>query len=196
MKLYIAAVNESMNEASYPAKLAGMNYSVSNDAEGISIIVSGYSDSIDDLLLEIINNMNSIDIPDEQFDAMKDQMIREWKNIDLGDAYRIARENMRKIVRKYYYTNIELSDAAKNLTLQDVKNFSLLLMKKGYIEAMVFGNVTESQAKENTDLLINKLRIRAVKKEKVSKQGRIIFSPGEEIISMIKSQVNNSCLWR
>jgi len=196
MELYIAAVNESMNEASYPAKLAGMNYSVSNDAEGISIIVSGYSDSIDDLLVEVIDNMNSIDIPDEQFKAMKNQMIRDWKNIDLGDAHRIASENMRKIVRKYYYTNVELADAAKKLTLRDVKNFSLLLMKKGFVEAMVFGNVTESQAKENTELLIKKLKIKAVKKNKVIKQGRIIFSSGEEIISVINSQVNNSCLWR
>ena len=60
MTLYVAAVNESMNEASYPARLAGMEYEVVNDAEGISITVNGYSDSIDDLLIEILNNMNSI----------------------------------------------------------------------------------------------------------------------------------------
>jgi len=94
MTLYVAAVNESMNEASYPARLAGMDYEVSNDAEGISVIVNGYSDSIDDLLIEILNNMKSINIPNEQFLALRDKMIRDWQNIDLGDAYRIARESV------------------------------------------------------------------------------------------------------
>ena len=66
---------------------------------------------------------------------------------------------MRKIVRKYYYTNIELADAAQDITLTDVNKFGVKLLKKGYIEGMVYGNITESQANENTDLLINKLKI-------------------------------------
>jgi secreted Zn-dependent insulinase-like peptidase len=78
MTLYIAAVNESMNEASYPAKLAGMNYNVSNDAEGISIVVNGYSDSIDDLLKEVLLNMKNISIPEGQFEALRDKIIRYW----------------------------------------------------------------------------------------------------------------------
>ena len=131
MTLYVAAVNESMNEASYPARLAGMDYEVTNDAEGISITVNGYSDSIDDLLIEILNNMKSISIPNEQFLALRDKMIRDWKNVDLGDAYRIAREKMRKIVRKHYYTNTELADASGNISLADVNEFGAKLLKKG-----------------------------------------------------------------
>ena len=39
-----------------------MNYNVSNDAEGISIVINGYSDSIDDLLKEVLSNMRNISI--------------------------------------------------------------------------------------------------------------------------------------
>jgi len=196
MTLYIAAVNESMNESSYPARLAGMDYEVTNDAEGISITVNGYSDSIDDLLIEILTNMKSISIPDEQFLALRDKMIRDWQNVDLGDAYRIAREKMRKIVRKHYYTNTELVDAAGNISLADVNEFGAKLLKKGHIQGLVYGNVTEEQARENTSLLKNELNIKPEKWGKIIQQGRLGFVPGEEIIRVEKSQVNNSCLWR
>ena len=196
MTLYVAAVNESMNEASYPARLAGMDYKVISDAEGISITVNGYSDSIDDLLMQILTNMKSISIPDEQFLALRDKMIRDWQNIDLGDAYRIAREKMRKVVTKFYYTNIELAEAAENISLTDVNEFGTKLLKKGYIQGLVYGNVTAEQARENTSLVINELNIKPEKWGKIIQQGRLGFNPGEEITRVEKSQVNNSCLWR
>ncbi|HJM84696.1 MAG TPA: insulinase family protein, partial [Candidatus Marinimicrobia bacterium] len=196
MTLYIAAVNESMNEASYPAKLAGMNYNVSNDAEGISIVVNGYSDSIDDLLKEVLLNMKNISIPEGQFEALRDKMIRDWKNVALGNATGIAREGMRKMLRKYYYNSPEMADEAGKMTLFEVKEFSKALLKKGYIEGLIYGNVSESQARVNTDLFTEILKIKPEKWQKVIHQGRLDFTAGEDITQVLKTQVNNSCLWR
>ena len=196
MTLYIAAVNESMNEASYPAKLAGMNYNVSNDAEGISIVVNGYSDSIDDLLKEVLLNMKNISIPEGQFEALRDKMIRDWNNVSLGNATGIAREGMRKMLRKYYYNSPEMADEAGKMTLFEVKEFSKALLKKGYIEGLIYGNVSESQARVNTDLFTEILKIKPEKWQKVIHQGRLDFTAGEDITQVLKTQVNNSCLWR
>ncbi|HIM53296.1 MAG TPA: hypothetical protein EYI88_01790, partial [Candidatus Marinimicrobia bacterium] len=196
MTLYIAAVNESMNEASYPARLAGMNYNVSNDAEGISIVVNGYSDSIDDLLREVLANMKDITIPESQFEALRDKMIRDWNNVALGNATGIAREGMRKMLRKYYYDSTEMAGEADNINLSNVKQFSKALLKKGYIEGLIYGNVSESQARENTDLLTDILKIKPEKWKKVIHQGRLDFTVGEDITQVLKTQVNNSCLWR
>jgi len=196
MTLYIAAVNESMNEASYPARLAGMNYNVSNDAEGISIVINGYSDSIDDLLKEVLLNMKNISIPTGQFEALRDKMIRDWKNVSLGNATGIAREGMRKMLRKYYYDSSEMANEAGKMTLYDVKEFSKALLKKGYIEGLIYGNVSETQARINTDLLTQILKIKSEKWKKVIHQGRLHFTAGEDITQVLKTQVNNSCLWR
>ena len=196
LALFVGAINESMNEASYPAKLAGMDYKVSNDAEGISIVVNGYSDSIDDLLNEILSNMKEINISDGQFIALRDKMIRDWKNVLLGDAWRIARENMRKIVRKHYYTSDDLASAGGNFSLSDVQTFSDKVLNKGYIQGMVYGNVTEDQARKNTELLISQLRIKTAKWDNVIHQGRLKFESGEKISRVVQSDVNNSCFSR
>ena len=196
MTLYVAAVNESMNEASYPARLAGMDYEVSNDEEGISITVNGYSDSVDDVLKEILSNMSDITIPDGQFEALRDQMVRDWKNVLLGDAYRIARENMRKIVKTYYYDSSEMAAEAAGISLEEIKSFSKKLLKKGYIQGLVYGNVTEDQARKNTEILISQLRIKSAKWDNVIHQGRLKFESGEKISRVVQSDVNNSCFSR
>jgi len=173
-----------------------MNYNVSNDAEGISIVVNGYSDSIDDLLKEVLLNMKNISISEERFEALRDKMIRDWNNVALGNATSIAREGMRKMIRKYYYDSSELADEAGKVTLSDVKEFSKVLLKKGYIEGLIYGNVSKHQARVNTDLLTEILNIKPEKWTKVIHQGRLDFKSGEDITQILKTQVNNSCLWR
>ena len=44
-RIYAACVNESLNELSYPARLAGLNYSIKEGYEGIYVDVSGYKES-------------------------------------------------------------------------------------------------------------------------------------------------------
>jgi insulysin len=103
---------------------------------------------------------------------------------------------MRKIVRKHYYTNTELADAAGNISLADVNEFGSKLLKKGYIQGLVYGNVTEEQARQNTNLLISQLKIKAAKWNKVTHQGRLELAAGEDIIQVVRSEVNNSCFSR
>ena len=51
----------------------------------------------------------------------------------------------------------------KYISLTDVNEFGSKLLKKGYIQGLVYGNVTEEQARENTSLLKNKLNIKPEK---------------------------------
>ena len=196
MKLYMLAVNESMNESSYPARLAGMDYSVSSDEEGITIIINGYSDSIDNLLVEILSNMKKISITTDQFTSIRDKKVRDWKNFSKGNAYQIARQHMRKIVRKYYYTNDEYIESAKKISLNQVNKFAKKLLKKGFVQGMIYGNVNIEQAQKNTELLIETLKMKPIAWDKVAHQQNLVFNPGEEIVKVVHSEVNNSCFSR
>jgi insulysin len=89
-----------------------------------------------------------------------------------------------------------MADEAGKMTLFEVKEFSKALLKKGYIEGLIYGNVSESQARVNTDLFTEILKIKPEKWQKVIHQGRLDFTAGEDITQVLKTQVNNSCLWR
>ena len=45
---------------------------------------------------------------------------------------------MRKIVRKYYFTNMELADAAENISLEDVDFFIDVLLISNIFFVMIF----------------------------------------------------------
>ncbi len=196
LNLYVSSVKESMNEASYPARLAGMEFFVSNDEEGISITVNGYHDSIDELLEEILNNMNELTLPAERFNALKDKKIRDWKNVSLGNAYQIAREKMRTMIREIYFDSAELAEAAENISLEDVKIFSKSLLKNGYVQALVYGNISQAQAVKNTDLIYDILNMKPLAREDAIQQRRLSIEEGEDLNIVVDSEVNNSCLWR
>ena len=91
-RLYSACVNESMNELSYPARLAGLNYSVKEGYEGIFVDIDGYKESAMSLYELILDHMLEFSITENQFDAIKDKVVRDYENFSLSDAYMQTRE--------------------------------------------------------------------------------------------------------
>ena len=84
-RLYSACVNESMNELSYPARLAGLNYSVREGYEGIFVDIDGYKESAMSLYELILDHMLEFSITDNQFDAIKDKVVRDYEKFSLSD---------------------------------------------------------------------------------------------------------------
>ena len=71
-RLYVACVKESLNELSYPAKLAGLNYSIREGYEGIYIDVSGYKESAMALFELLLDQMVDFSITENKFLAIRD----------------------------------------------------------------------------------------------------------------------------
>ena len=73
-KLYVACVNESLNELSYPAKQAGLNYTIREGYEGVYVDISGYKESAMSLYALIIEHMVDFSVTENQFSAIKDKI--------------------------------------------------------------------------------------------------------------------------
>ena len=98
-RFYSACVNESLNELSYPAKQAGLNYSIREGYEGIYVDVNGYTESSLKLYELMLEHMVAFTITDVQFDALKDKpqtyttdgtnadTDNEWTFVDGDPAY-------------------------------------------------------------------------------------------------------------
>ena len=86
-RIYSACVNESLNELSYPAKQAGLNYSIKEGYEGIYVDVNGYTESAIKLYELILEHMVAFSITDTQFEAIKDKIVRDYENFSLSDAH-------------------------------------------------------------------------------------------------------------
>ena len=193
--LYVDAVSESLNELAYPARMAGLGYSISAGIEGLYLTFSGYNESAKTLIDQVIQAMLTVDISEERFEAIKDLSVRSLENFPKGDAWRQARSAKNELADKVFYTPEQRLEVLRGLKLNDVKSFVGKLYKEGYIEALIHGNVTKKEAVATVERVKGKLGMRALKKENVFENTSLVLADGELAKRTLALEVNNSVYW-
>ena len=74
------SVDRPVNEFAYPAQLAGMSFSFSKNAEGISLRLGGYTDKQQLLLQRLLEQAQTTDYSAQRFDNIRKDMIRALEN--------------------------------------------------------------------------------------------------------------------
>src|SRR6185369_10403025 len=103
LRFYEACLKESLNETSYTAGEAGLNFNLTAALEGVQISVNGYDESATKLLETVATNLVEFPLSEERFAAIKDRILRELGNFSRVDAYQTLTETRRASVREFYY---------------------------------------------------------------------------------------------
>ena len=195
-KIYAKCVNESLNELGYPAKQAGLNFSVKEGYEGIYIDVNGYKESAMTLYELILNHMVDFSITETQFSAIKDKTIRDYKNFALSDAYQQTRETGMGIFMKVKYSWEESLPVAEAANLSMIKEFEEALYKNTFLEAMVYGDFQEADAEKVVAWFQQKTKTKGIQKSEAFNVEYLEIEKPETIQYVNKLLVNNSCFYR
>ena len=196
LKLYSACVNESLNELGYPAKQAGLNYSFREGYEGIFLNVSGYSESAMTLYEMILDHMVDFSITEDQFNGVKDKIIRDYQNFSLSDAHQQTREKGADIFNHVKYSWEESLPVAQEATLSDIHNYGNTLYEKTFVEGLVYGDFKESDARRALRIFNEKSNTTDIKRTDAFDIKFLDQSKSEEIQYIGKLSVNNSCFYR
>jgi insulysin len=189
---YTNCVNESLNELAYPASLAGLNYSFQNGYEGIYFSIGGFDESAEKLYGNVLEHMQNVNITEQTFEAIKDRKIRDHKNFAKQEAWRIARTYAYDILNAVSYTPAEQLSILETLTLSDIQSFAKTLYQKGFVEALVHGNLPAEQAKALTRKMRKNLGLQPISKAATFDQTYLRQNNAESIWSISKLEVNNS----
>ena len=195
-RIYAACVNESLNELSYPARLAGLNYSIKEGYEGIYVDVSGYKESSLKLYELMLEHMTDFKITKTQFDAVKDKIVRDYENLALADAYMQTRELAPDLFYNIKYTWKQMLPIAKNATYDEIKSYESNLFDKTYLEAMVYGDYIKQDAKRVLSIFKAKTKTKGIPKEEAFELSYLNLSKPETVQYVDKLLVNNSCFFR
>tara|TARA_Y100001934_G_scaffold282270_1_gene395203 strand:+ start:3110 stop:5935 length:2826 start_codon:yes stop_codon:yes gene_type:complete len=196
LKIYVATVNESLNEFAYPAKEAGLNYSIRDGYEGVYVTVSGYRESSIALLSTIVKHLKTPEISNDKFVGIKDKIVRGYKNFYLSDAWQIVRDQTERLFMKTYYRPSNLYSAAKTIVHNDIINFASSLYDETYIEGLVYGDYEKEEAERSLEIVKSGLKTKGVTKEEVFEMEFLSHERNEKIQVTQKMDVNNSCFWR
>lgn len=196
LKIYIECVRESMNELGYPAKLAGLSYSIFDGYEGVYLNVNGYTESAINLYTIMLDHMGKIKISNEKFLAIKDKIIRGYKNIPLSDAYQQAREKNAEIYHNVKFNWDDLAPVAESATMEKIKTFAKDLFSQVSIEGFVYGDFEESDARKTLRLFKEKTSYKSINRSEAFELEYLNQEEPEKVQLVDFLEVNNSCFWR
>ena len=189
---YTSVLNEMINEQTYVASTAGLSVAVVNSTKGISLSVSGYNQSADAILNDVLKQMRKPHLDNARFEAIKEKKVRQLENAVFADAYQQAAQVERKLLYEHYFTPKEKLASAQSLNLDSLKKYAATLFKEGNVEMMVYGNVSQNQAESAAHSVVSNLKIQPITAGDVYQNRILRLSPNKPVITSNVLKVNNS----
>ncbi len=155
-ELYAKCVQDSLNDISYTAQLAGLNFSIksADNQNGIRIQVQGYSDKSSQLFDVVVKHLMAPGCDESKFNRYKDLLLRSYADKALDMPVQQAIEDLKNILYKDFATAKEKESALKKISLEEYREFVKNLFTSNYIEGVIYGNVTQKEAQK----VLQKLR--------------------------------------
>ena len=151
-------LNEASNEFAYPASLAGLDYSVYKHLRGITFQLGGYDDKQEVLLDKLLTTLTQETISEERFALVKQSLIKRWQNADKAPLYRQIIGEVSAVMMQPGWSEKQLLSAIAPLTAEDLKQFRSRFLNQLHLEAMIVGNITETEARNSLKRVTDSLQ--------------------------------------
>ena len=135
------------------ASLAGLVYDFRVLPRGVRLTFGGYNDKLANFAAYISKKLSKsiadvLPKNDHEFDRYKDEIMRALSAFDVKQPYAHATYYAQLTLqpRRFQYSNKELRDATRKMTLPDLVEYANSIWASGRGEALVQGNFDEAEA--------------------------------------------------
>jgi insulysin len=181
-RVYTDMVQDALEEYSYDAELAGLEYSVSPYSSGLDIQLSGYNDKLPVLLEKVLVTMKNLEIRQDRFEIIKERLMRGMRNWDYQQPYNQVGHFTRWLNSERGFINSQLLAELPRLTADDVQSYYPQVLRQMHIEAFVHGNVYKEDALRLTCLVESILRPCPLPQVQWPVIRSLIFPPGGDFV--------------
>jgi len=147
--------HDALNEYTYAAELAGLNYSLNSTKYGLQLSVKGYSDKLPTLLQKLVDKLTSFTIDAQRFKILKESYVRALQNFRAEQPYQHATYFTNVLLAERAWTKMDLLNAAEDLTVEALQSFIPFLFSQLHLEFLIHGNVTKDQAIDMVETVEN-----------------------------------------
>ena len=164
LSLYNTMLTRSLNEYGYPAREAGMHYSLSTSQTGLSISVSGFNDKQAELLNAITSAMTTFRVDSDIFTQEKRSLIQDLKNDAFRPPFRQVFSALRESLQPRNYSTDEWLAVVDGITEKKLTDYASQFLTNSHTEAFFHGNVKQSDALAISENLVETLKTNSVDK--------------------------------
>lgn len=138
--LYTALLKDAVNEFTYPALLAGLNFDLYKHAQGISLRVSGYDDKQLVLLDRLLDVVQSTSFDQQRFANIRADMIRNLENSVAKRPSSQVMDDLRESLLHGEWGEQALIGELQVLTLPELQGWIKAFWAGTTAETMLYGN--------------------------------------------------------
>ncbi|KOS19222.1 putative zinc protease mug138 [Escovopsis weberi] len=196
-RLFSELIRDALEEYSYDAELAGLQYSVTLDNRGMFLDISGYNDKLPVLLERVVTTLRDIEIKDSRFDIVKERLSRGYENWQLQSSYQQVGDYMAWLNAERDFLVEELTLELSGITADAVRQFHKEMLRQMYIEMFAHGNMYKKDALGVTDMVETILKPRTLPRSQWPIIRSLILPPGSNYVykKTLKDPANvNHCV--
>lgn len=138
--LYVSLLSDAVNEYTYPALLAGLNFSIYKHSRGVSLKISGYDDKQLVLLRDIVSRIAGADLDTGRFPNIRADLVRSLENVKTSRPFRQVMADAQRLLQQGEWSEEELLPELRELTPADVKAFSRAFWSSVSADILINGN--------------------------------------------------------
>ncbi|KEY67145.1 hypothetical protein S7711_03006 [Stachybotrys chartarum IBT 7711] len=181
-RLFAELVKDALEEYSYDADLAGLQYTVSLDSRGLYLEISGYNDKLPVLLEQVAVTLRDLKIEDDRFRIVKERITRGYNNWQLQSAYQQVGDYMTWLNSERDFAVEELAVELPNVVVDDVRQFQRQVLGQLYVEVYVHGNMYKNDALRVTDMVESTFKPRVLPRPQFPIIRSLILPPGSNLV--------------
>ncbi|MEP6389158.1 MAG: insulinase family protein [Halioglobus sp.] len=146
--LYTSLLTDAVNEFTYPALLAGLNFSVYKHAQGISLRISGYNDKQMVLLAQLLEVIERSKFDPARFENIRTDMVRALNNAVAKRPSSQVIDDLREALLYGQWGEATMIRELEALQLADVETYADAFWSSATAEALLFGNYEKAAVAE------------------------------------------------
>ncbi|KAJ5466589.1 hypothetical protein N7539_009545 [Penicillium diatomitis] len=196
-KLYCELVRDSLDEYSYDAELAGLDYHLFTTTLGLEISVGGYNDKMSVLLEKVLNTMRGLVVNQDRFSIIKERLSRAFRNAEYQQPFHQVGDYDRYLLSERSWVNEQYIEALEHIEAEDVVKFFPSLLEQTHIEVLAHGNLYKEDALRMTDMIEKVLGGRTLPASEWYLYRNMIIPPGSNFVypRTLKDPANvNHCI--
>lgn len=196
-RLVTELIKDALEEYSYDAELAGLEYTVFTDARGLYLDVSGYNDKLAVLLEQVLATVRDLEVRDDRFAIIKERLIRGFQNWELSAPWHQTNSYMTWLTVDGNNVVEEIAAELPAMTADVIRSFKRELLAQMHFEVFVHGNFYKEDALKLTNLVESTLKPRILPQQQWRIRRGLVFPPGSNYVwkKTLKDPANvNNCI--
>ena len=146
MELYVELIDDLLNEYTYPASIAGLQFSLEANSRGFDLSVDGYDDGQDRLLQRIIMELRKPHFESKRFSTVKTELMRRWQNADKQPPYVQLLQELPSLLFDPMWDQAAMLEALRSVTFENVTGFAKNVYVDSHADMLFYGNLTRKEA--------------------------------------------------